>query len=92
MAKIRRNDPNARMDDAVSRAGVGSDVSKRIPLSQLDREQFPWWIAHLRQAETDIRQLRGQLEGLLAESCRRCPVCGVAVTGRADRGLLRRTL
>ena len=74
------------MGDIVLGAGVGpGDVREHIPLSQLDREQFPWWIDALREAEASIRRLRGQLEAVLADDGRRCPVCDAAVTGRADR-------
>ena len=82
---LRRRDPNGRMMDIVLSAGVGSDVPEHIDLSQLDREQFPGWIAALKQAEQDTKRLRKHLEGVLAESGRVCPVCDTAVTGRADQ-------
>ena len=83
--KQRRTDPNARMDDVVSHAGVGLDINDHIPLSQLDRAQFAWWIDRLQEAETSNRRLRGQLEAILAGEDRRCPVCDKPVTGRADQ-------
>jgi len=82
---IKRNDPNARMTDTVMTAGVLPDAAIHLELSRLDREQMPWWIEALREAETNIRRLRGQLEAVLTNEDRHCPVCGTAVTGRADQ-------
>lgn len=65
----RRNDPEMRVHDAVTMADVG-DLGERIPLSQINREQFPRWIQALTDAEANARRLREQLEELLAESHR----------------------
>jgi hypothetical protein len=66
----RRTDPQMRVHDAVTLADVG-DLAEHIPLSQMDREQFPRWIQALTDAEANARRLREQLEELLAESSRR---------------------
>ena len=79
-----RNDPDQRMLNVVTMA-VLDDVSQRIDLSELDREQLPFYIGELKRAETVARQLRRQLEALLSGSDRRCPVCDEVVTGRTDR-------
>lgn len=80
-----KTDLNLRMETIVLSAGVGQDIEEHIDLSRLDREQFGWWIAALREAEADIRHLRRRLEDERDATSRRCLVCDIAVTGRADR-------
>lgn len=87
MAKRLKDDHTGWMQDIVmSYPDVlrWSDAA-RCDLSRLDREQIPWWVDHLRRAEASARLLRGQLEALAEGLDRRCPVCDVAVTGRADQ-------
>lgn len=59
MARILKDDINARMDQIAMTAGIGVDISKWIDLSRLDREQLPAWIDLLSEAERDVRRLRG---------------------------------
>lgn len=89
MSRVLKDDHTGRMTRLVLAAGAAEPVSDDDPnpidLSRLDREQLPWWIDHLKQAEASTRQLRRQLESLLAGDSRLCPVCDRAVTGRQDR-------
>ena len=65
--QAQRNEPEARMTDAVRMADVG-DLSEHITLSQLNPEHFPRWIRALGDAETNARRLREQLEELQVRS------------------------
>ncbi len=78
-----RHDVNQRMLDSVMSLDPGPDP--HVDLSRLDRERFPEWIAVLRSAEANTRALRHRLEDAFVGTERHCPVCDVAVTGRADR-------
>ena len=84
MARILRDDHTGRMTDWVLSIGV-ADAGAGPDLSRVDREQLPWMIDHLREAEADVRRLRKRLEAELGGTDRSCPVCGDAVTGRADQ-------
>jgi len=73
------------MTEVVLGADIGDDAASLLGLSQLNREHFPWWIAALKAAETNLRALRTRLEEAVAMQERRCRVCGGVVSGRADR-------
>lgn len=87
MARVLKDDHTGRMWQAVLSfpGGISLDPLRVEEASRIDREQIPGMVAHLREAEANTRRLRGQLEALLNDSDRRCPVCDVAVTGRADQ-------
>jgi hypothetical protein len=72
------------MTNLVTSAGIGRGIEQHVDLSRLDREQIPRWIDTLREAEANIRHLRGQLTAILQNSGRSCPVCDTAVTGPVD--------
>lgn len=67
------------------RADVGERFASHVNLSELNRKHFPWWIAELKAAETNLRVLRTRLEEMTTGQERHCPVCGEVVSGRADR-------
>ena len=74
------------MQNVILGAGVGSgDITDCIDFAVLDRGQLPWWIDALKEAETDVRRLRGQLEALLLDQPRHCGMCERPVSGRPDR-------
>jgi hypothetical protein len=90
MAEILKDDHTGRMESIVLHTGGGRYFDPfgpptNLDPSRLDREQLPWWIENLKEAEANIRRLRGRLEAILDGSERRCPVCDTAVTGRADQ-------
>jgi len=85
MRNTRRFDSNriiSTIVDGLDGTRMSIDV---IDYEAVDREQMPRWIDGLRQAESSLRRLRTQLEAILTDSERRCPVCDTAVTGRADQ-------
>lgn len=81
----RPRTPNDRMTEVVLGANIGDNAASLLSLSHLKREHFPWWIAALKAAETNLRALRTRLEEMVAMQERRCPVCDAVVSGRADR-------
>jgi len=76
------------MDASVLEQGFSAELWPESRLAKLagvaDREDFDWWIGHLRAAEASIRRHRKRLEALRdGRVLGRCPVCGGLVAGRA---------
>ena len=83
----RRIDSNrvvSRTAEAAANVVSPNTYLAEVDWGALDRSEVPVWIEQLRDAERDLRQLRRRLESLDAGD-RRCPGCGQAVAGRADR-------
>lgn len=86
-----RRPPNYNANELVERivlaCNPGQDplegVKMHGSLDDLDPELFEPWVADLREAEKNIRQLRYQLESL--RTGRKCATCGGPVVGRSDR-------
>jgi hypothetical protein len=79
MSLHRRNDADRQMTDVLMMSTL-RDVPVYIALAELDRGRLPWYIDMLREAESNAKRLRLQLQALHAGSAGCCPGCGTAVT------------
>jgi hypothetical protein len=81
--RVLRTDADRRTEKLVT--GIVIPFVRPDDLDGVSRVNLERWTRQLRDRETQLRQIRKQLEALQSKDSRACPVCGRPVAGRPDK-------